>query len=457
MGQLVTNPGRDRPGSERRCGDAVERYISMTRPFRDEFSEQWNVLLAAIVGTGCGAIALPTAAISLFMRDLQADFGWSRTDLSITSTIVLAGLALAAPVVGWLADRYRTWQITGFSMVAMGCCFLVLSRVGDSLALYLGLFAVTAVLAAGVSTVPFARAVSIAFVDNRGKALGLAMLGNGLTGIALPLLLVPLVADHGWRRGFVALAILALVAAPVVVALLWVGERRPATLAHRPSPTSAESQARTGLTVRQAVSSRPFQVLALTFPLIAIASAGLQLHFVSILGDKGLSAQWIAWYASAIGIALTVTRIVAGYLLDTFKAQWVSAAIMAIGAASTLIFAFAGTWGSIFGAIAIGMTVGAEIDMVGYFASRYFGFASYGRVYGLLYSTVMISTAVSPLVYGAVKDHVGNYTPALIGTAILLGLSVIALLALGRLPYPVSDGEPIPHIDVEASPIEKVR
>ncbi|MFF1555814.1 MFS transporter [Rhodococcus erythropolis] len=430
----------------------------MTRSFRHEISEHWNVLLASIVGIGCGAIALPTAAISLFMRDLQADFGWSRTDLSFTSTLMLTALALAAPAVGWLADRYRTSQITGFSMIAMGCCFLVLSRLGDNLGLYLGLFTLTAFLAAGVSTVPFARAVSIAFVDNRGKALGLAMLGNGLSGIALPLLLVPLVADNGWRSGFVALAVIALVAAPIVVALLHIGENRPVVARRRAGEPAIDTTARAGLTVREAVRTRPFQVLALTFPLIAIASAGLQLHFVSILGDKGLSAQWVAWYASAIGIALTVTRIVTGYLLDTFKAQRVSAVIMAIGAASTLVFAFAGTWGSIFGALAIGMTVGAEIDMVGYFASRYFGFASYGRVYGLLYSTVLISTAVSPLLYGVVKDRHGDYTPALIGTAVLLTVSVIALLALGRLPYPEPDGVETPDpTDTESQMTEKVR
>ncbi|KJF19287.1 MFS transporter [Rhodococcus sp. WS3] len=405
----------------------------MARLFRDELVQHWNVLLGSIIGIGCGAIALPVAAISIFMRDQQVDLGWSRTDLSIASMIVVVVLALSSPVVGWFADRYRTSNITAFSMFAMGGCFLLLSRVGDHLALYLGLFAATALLSAGVTTVPFARVVTINFVDNRGKALGLAMLGNGLSGFFLPLILVPLVAERGWRVGFVALAGVAIVAAPTVLVLLRINERRPADV--KREEKSSTSTTAIGMTVREAIVSRPFKVLAIAFPLIAIAGAGMQLHFISILGDNGLSAQWVAWYASAIGIALTVSRVLTGYLLDTFNAQRVSATIMAIGAVATLIFAFAGTWGSIFGAIAIGLTVGAEIDMVGYFASKYFGFKSYGRVYGLLYSTILISTTISPLIYGAIRDRVGNYTPALIGTAVLLACSGIVLLALGRLPY----------------------
>ncbi|MET9327234.1 MFS transporter [Tsukamurella sp. NPDC003166] len=410
----------------------------MERTFREELSQHWNVLLASIIGIGCGAIALPLAAISTFMRSQQHDFGWSRTGLSFTSTIVLLTLALAAPAVGWLVDRFRTSRIAGISLAAMGICFLVLSRAGHQLGLYLLMFAVTAILAAGATTVPFARAVSIAFRANRGKALGLAMLGNGITGILLPQLLVPLVADSGWRAGFVALAIIALIVAPITAGLLAFRETPPAAARGRGTPAGSDDAvvAQAGMTVREAMSSRPFRMLALAFPVIALASAGLQLHFLAILGDKGLSAHWIAWYASAIGIALTVTRVVTGYLLDAFRAQYVSAVIMLAGAVATLIFAYAGSWGSLFGAIAIGVTVGAEIDMVGYFASRYFGFSSYGRVYGMLYSTILLATAISPLIYGQVKDHLGTYTPALIGSAALLVLSAVVLVLLARLPYP---------------------
>lgn len=412
----------------------------MPRSFREELSQHWNVLLGSIIGGGCGIIPMAAAAGAMFMLSIQKDFGWTRTQLSLSSVVLGITLALLAPVVGWLVDRYRASWIVGGSMLAMAGSFVLLSHVGDSLGLYLALFAVAAIVGAGASAVPFARAVSVAFPDNRGKALGMAMIGNGLSGILLPLLIVPLVATDGWRAGFRILALIAVLATPIVAILLRIGEAKP----HSPRETALSFSppsdiAAAGMTIRQAINSSPFRALLAIFPMITIAVIGLQMHFLAMLGDRGLSAQWVAWYASSMGIALTCTRVLSGYLLDIFPAQRVCAIIMSLGAVSVLIFTFAGSWGSIFGAIAIGLVSGAEIDMLGYFASKYFGFTSYGRIYGMLWSTILISTAASPLIYGWVKDQFDSYTPALVVGALMLFVSALQLLRLGRFPYPETE------------------
>ncbi|MCZ4587612.1 MFS transporter [Rhodococcus opacus] len=408
--------------------------------FRDELSHHWNILVAAVIGIGLGAIALPTAAISIFMRDIQSDFGWSRTAISLTSTVTISGLALSAPLVGWLADRYPIQRIVGFSMAAMAGFFLILSRAGDQLLPYMITFGIMALLAAGASTVPYARIVSLAFTHNRGKALGLAMVGNGLSGIGLPLLLVPLVDIHGWRSGFVALALIALIAMAVIVGLL----RGAASPVAASSSTRDSSASEVGFTLREALSSQVFRRLAASFLLAALAAAGLQLHFVSILGDNGLSAASIAWYASSIGVVLAITRVGTGFLLDLFPAQIVSATVMGIGAIAVGGFALTGPGGAPLGAVAIGLTVGAEIDMIGYFTSRYFGFVAYGRVYGLLYATVLVGSAISPLLYGTIKDQLGNYDIALFGSILLLLICAALLLTLRRHPYPTAAATPSP-------------
>ncbi|KXO98334.1 MFS transporter [Tsukamurella pseudospumae] len=429
----------------------------MSTSFGEELSRNWNVLLGSIIGGGCGIIPLAAAAGAMFMRSIQADFGWTRTELSLSSVVLGVVLAGMAPLVGVLVDRYRTSWIAGGSMVLMAGGWVALSLVGNNLGLYLALFAVTTVIAAGASAVPFARAVSIAFPGNRGKALGLAMIGNGVSGVLLPLYIVPLVAADGWRSGFRALALVAVVAAPIVFGLLRKGERKPgvadAAAAFSPGPDLAT----VGMTVRQAIASRPFRMLLVIFPLVTLSFAGLQMHFLAMLGDAGLSAQWVAWYASSMGIALTVTRVISGYLLDAFPAQRVCAIIMGLGAASVLVFAFSGTAGSVFGAIAIGLVSGAEIDMLGYFASKYFGFASYGRVYGMLWSTILLTTAVSPILYGLVKDGTGSYTPALVAGAALLGVASLLLLRMARIPYlPTTSGPPAPVGRSDGTPIGTV-
>jgi MFS family permease len=50
---------------------------------------------------GFGGLAL----ISVFMRPLEAEFGWSRTDMSLAYAVATVGMALGGVVWGRVADR----------------------------------------------------------------------------------------------------------------------------------------------------------------------------------------------------------------------------------------------------------------------------------------------------------------------------------------------------------------
>ena len=67
-------------------------------------------------------------------------------------------------------------------------------------------------------------------------------------------------------------------------------------------------------------------------------------------------------------------------------------------------------------------------------ASRYFGMAQYGRIYGLLFLPFGIASAVSPTLYGWARDATGNYDVAL-GVAMgMFVLGAVLMLGLGRYP-----------------------
>jgi OFA family oxalate/formate antiporter-like MFS transporter len=404
----------------------------MKNSLSTEFRAHWNVLVASILGIGFGAISLPTVSISIFLHDIQDDLGWSRTSLSFTSTVVTLALAASSPVVGWLADRFRTSTIVGSSMLMLGLGFFAISRTGSSFGVYLLVFAVTAVLAAGTSTIPYARAISISFVSNRGKALGLSMLGNGLTGIFLPMLLVPLVAASGWRIGFIVVGCIAVVIAPIVFGLMRFRESTPERDRGSAQKPSIED---IGLSPKQALRHPAFRTLLFVFAFVSLGASGIQIHFPSIAADRGLSPEAIALFTSSLGVGLVVARLLVGYLLDRFNARLVSAAAFGCAAIAVLLFSIDSPGTTIFGAIAVGLSVGTEVDMIGYFASRYFGFSSYGKIYGLLYMSVLITTAFSPVLYGLSADITGSYSWAFWGSAILFAISAVGLLRLNRIPY----------------------
>jgi MFS family permease len=90
-------------------------------------------------------------------------------------------------------------------------------------------------------------------------------------------------------------------------------------------------------------------------------------------------------------------------------------------------------------AFLLGFAAGAESDIIAFLAARYFGMASYGRIYGMLYLPFGVGSAISPIVYGMVRDRTGSYDPMLLAAMILFAVGGALLLLLGR--YPTWGGE----------------
>lgn len=56
---------------------------------KGEFARGWRVLLGAILGIAIGIAAVPGPAIGIFLRDLQAEFGWSRAEIALGPTLLI--------------------------------------------------------------------------------------------------------------------------------------------------------------------------------------------------------------------------------------------------------------------------------------------------------------------------------------------------------------------------------
>jgi MFS transporter, OFA family, oxalate/formate antiporter len=85
-------------------------------------------------------------------------------------------------------------------------------------------------------------------------------------------------------------------------------------------------------------------------------------------------------------------------------------------------------------AFLLGFAGGAESDLIAFLAARYFGMAHFGRIYGMLYMPFGLFSAISPLVYGIVRDRAGSYDPLLSAAMALFVVGGALLLLLGRYP-----------------------
>ena len=83
-------------------------------------------------------------------------------------------------------------------------------------------------------------------------------------------------------------------------------------------------------------------------------------------------------------------------------------------------------------AIAVGLSLGAENDILGYLTGRYFSLACFGRVYGALLSAYLLGAAAGPYAMARAHAYAGSYAVALRGGAAAIVVACALLFLLRR-------------------------
>ncbi len=396
-----------------------------------EFRAGWTVVLAAAVGVGVGVSGAAFYTMSVFLKPLAAEFHWSRAGVSAATLFLSLGWTLSAPIVGRLADRIDVRKIALISLVGVIVGFLALTQIdGDIWTLYLGL---TFLAVAGSGTAPliWTHAVNTWFDRSRGLSLGLTLAGSGVAAIVGPRAVDRLIADHGWQAGYLGIAAFtALIAFPLVF-LLFRENKAVKTGARQPGAGAAP-----GLLAADAIRTRQFWQLGLGIMLVAGAVSAILIHMVALLTDRGLSRNEATGIAGLMGFAVLFGRIGIGALVDRFHAPYVAGTILTIPSAGYLLLALhdGGGWETVAAALMFGVAAGAEVDLLAYLASRFFGLRAFGGIYGLLLVPFGIGSGSAPILMGRVYDVTGGYGPGLFAGAACCALGAVMIAAMGRYP-----------------------
>jgi MFS family permease len=374
-----------------------------------------------MLGNAIGVHSLPPYTIGLFMGPLQHEFGWQRTSISAGITILTICSAISAPFVGQAISRFGANLLIIFGLVCGSAGYFVLNLMGSSIVFFWALMAGMALLGSGCGPVTLSHLVVTAFETRRGTALGIAMMGIGVSGALAPPLLGHVIDLHGWRAGYFAVCCAMLAAIPVMLFLLVANKAR--------FPTIAPA-------VRAAGGATPWRdpvlgLLLASFFCVALASGGAVVHYVPMLLDSGYESTRSTAAASFLGISLLTGRLLTGIVIDRAFAPTVACVVMLGGSLGYLIlFGLGPDWTPLV-AILVGFTLGAELDLIAYLVSRYFPPVLYGRIVGVLYSGFLFGVAFSPLVFALFRDVFGSYSPCLLWASGLLG---IASVLFRRLP-----------------------
>ncbi|MDT7836978.1 MFS transporter [Aquabacterium sp. OR-4] len=384
----------------------------------------WRVVLAAWVGVAMGLTALPFYTLGIFAKPLALEFGWSRAVIQSGFSFSMLGVICSAWAAGWAIDRFGVRRVALFSQVGLALGFVGLAAQTGSSTLWQVSWLLLAVLGVGTTPLTWSRGIAAWFDQRRGLALGVALSGTGVTALVAPPLVNLIVSAHGWRAGYMAVALaIVLVAVPAV----WLMFRdKP-----RAAPT-AQAQAGDGLRLAQALRSRHFWLLIVGFWLICAAVSGLIPNLVPMLTDSGLTMTQAAGYASLLGLNVMAGRLLAGWLLDRFWGPGVALVLLMPPAVACLLLAVPQWPGA--AVMMIGLAAGAEFDLIAYLCLRYFGTRNFGQIYAWQWVNFSVAAGAGPIAFAMIFDHSGSYHHALLAAAALLVLGPLLLLGLGRYP-----------------------
>lgn len=395
----------------------------------NEFHGRKLLLLGAAIGLTTGVTATMFYSAGAFIPAFEADLGWSRGDISLAVTALTVAVFLGGVPFGRLCDRLGAAvvgpaSLVGYalSMIAMA---LFVSRIEHLWAAYF----VVALIGVGSTPIVMIRPIADCFDRRRGLAMGIALTGAGISGFWVPRAATMMIESYGWRGAYIGLAAIAIAAAPLV----WIGFRQ----ATPRGPAQPQNVPSAGLTLGEARRTWQFWLLSLIAIAMASGVAGLVVHLVPMFRDLGAEAFGAAQVASYLGIASVFGRLAVGALLDRFSAPRVTLAILVSASLGALLL-----WGGELtyawvAVVLLGLAAGAEIDLLSYLTSRYFGAHAYGAIYGWQYSIFALGYGISPALVGFSRDETGSYDLALLASAGLIAASGVLALGLGPYRYAV--------------------
>ncbi|MEQ8694647.1 MAG: MFS transporter [Gammaproteobacteria bacterium] len=393
---------------------------------RSELSQHWPIVLGAGVALGCGYNQMQYVS-SIFVKALEAEFGWTRGEIAAGGAALLLGI-IAAPMAGFLIDRYGPRPITMIAATLLGLTFVGLSLIPSDIFVYYVLIGVMAVVGKGTTPMGYTLPVVKWFTAQRGVALSLTLVGTSAVALGLGPLLTWLTTDYGFRAGYVAMAVVSWIAIPSVFFLVRDGGR---VTADHPK----EAVELPGLTLREAAKSYRFYLLFFVLFLVCSAVVAVASQLVPIITDAGFSPEIAGLTITVFATSTVIGRVGIGFAFDRMWAPL--PAMLALVPAvfgCLLLMEMPGAWAVYVAAAMLGIAQGVEVDIVSYFISKYFGIKSYSKIFAIVGLAFTFGTVTGQVSAGQAYDYFQNYNAVLIAAAVGFGMSAVLVLLMGRYP-----------------------
>jgi MFS family permease len=403
----------------------------------------WIILAAACV---LGVVSrADSASFAVLVDPLVEKFSWKRGDIGLAYSLAFLCSMPAMLVFGWLGDRFsaRSLMLGASLMISVGT--VLLGTIQELWHLYViyGVFVGALGNAAFVVLLPVI--ITRWFNQKMGLALGIYWAGLGLGPVVFALLFRWMIENRGWESAFLMFG---LAFGVVLLFFSWFIRTSPAEMgltAYGAEDAANEKQASSApVSMRSVLSSRPVWLLMGCHHLGCAGHAVILAHGVSMATHQGIPGLQAAGVLSTIAGVSVFSRFSFSLLTEHFGGRTILSGAIFGQSLSILLLLFATeVWHFYAFAVFFGICYGGE--MVGFpiINRQMFGAkAPLSSIFSFEMIGGSTGMALGGWVGGALFDHSGNYTYAILVASGIGFLAIPLALWLPRHQRPFAVAAP---------------
>jgi len=421
--------------------------ISNQTPQKSRLFYGWYVLAASFLILFLSSGARFTVGIAF--KPLIAEFGWSRSAVSLAVFLNMAVYSLSVIATGKLYDRFGPKWVIIVSTIFVSSGYMLIALT-QTLWHFLFLYGVVAALGLGGTTVPiFAALMSKWFEKRRGLTISLALSGNCLGQFALVPLFSTLITDYGWRASHLWIGLMMLVLNLGLTFLVIRGD--PEDLGVVPHGRKEESRSPTfiddaeegppvrDLGLREAMRTSSFWLFVLFMFVCGSGDFLMTTHMIPMVTDFGIPAvaasNMLAWF----GLLSLAGILVAGPASDLIGDKIPIALTFLLRVfAFLLIIAYQNLTSFYVFALVFGFSFLVTAPLTPTLVGRLYGFSHVGVLSGFITTVHHLGGGVAAWGGGVLFDLTGSYQAVLVISAILAAIAAVSTMLIRQRRQVVS-------------------
>lgn len=380
-------------------------------------------------------LGLARYAYTMLLPRMQSGLGLEYDRMGYIGTANFIGYLLSVLLAPGLIRRFRPRATITAGLLLIGICMLAISRSHDFLSVTLFYFLVG--MGGGFANIPLMALVTYWFrSEQRGKAAGLVIAGNGLA-IIFAGFLIPLLNNtygaNGWRYSWLVLGLLSLLIAGCAACLL---RNHPAELGLEAvgklvpvDPEQLVSHERQGsgfILLRLGILYLLFGATFMVFGTFIVST---------MVKEYGLSEQQAGLYWSWVGFFSIFSGVGFGALSDRIGRKW---GLMLVFLVQTTAYALAGlklgSAGLIAAIVLYGCAVFAIPAIMAAAVGDYLGLHRAATAFATVTLFFAFGQTIGPAGAGLLAKASGSFTGSYLCAALL---TAVAAVLAAILPPPV--------------------